>query len=369
MRELRDAIKQSIDYRCFYLRYCRNGRCSGQRLQAHCPLPAHMHSGQGQPSLSVNLQQGLFHCFSRGEGGDAIRFYQLMHSVSYWRAVREIAYELGICKVGRQLSLAFRAAPDKPEEHLQLKPLDTERMQAICETFLDVCRCEEQVEGLSYLARRGINAQTAKQAGVTYFPRAAYQRVMRRMLATFALDELQRSGLFNRRSHLTFYRHRLLFPFYVHNRAVYLQARTTAAGVIPRWHNMRGSIPALYNADQLAHLKSGAPVYLVEGFTDSLTLMTHSFAVVGIVGAGGLKEEWLAALDRFQVVAVLDPDAAGRRAAAKYEEMFARRDMQLTRLHLTSDVCDFFRHHSSAALELALITETLLDSRYQSALK
>ena len=87
-------------------------------------------------------------------------------------------------------------------------------------------------------------------------------------------------------------------------------------------------------------------VYLVEGFTDTLTLLTQlAFAAVGLCGAGGLKEEWLAALARFRVVAALDPDAAGERAVARYQEMFAVRRMKLARLDLPTDVNEFFQQH------------------------
>ena len=86
LRELRDEVKRCIDYRAFYLRYCPEARQNGARLQSLCPIPAHAHSGKGHPSLSIDLQQGLFNCFSRGEGGDAITFYELMHGVSFARA-------------------------------------------------------------------------------------------------------------------------------------------------------------------------------------------------------------------------------------------------------------------------------------------
>jgi DNA primase len=365
LRELRDEVKRRMDYRSFYARYCPDARQSGARLHALCPIPAHAHSGKGHPSLSVDLQQGLFNCFSRGEGGDAITFYELMHGVSFARAVRELARELGIA--GRRVtqpSLASAAAPD-PSESECFEPLDAEAMSAVCTRFLEVCRAEDQLEGLSYLARRGIDAPTARRAGVAYFPRRAYRRVMRRMREGFAPETLRRAGLFNRREHLTFYRHRLLFPFLVGGRALYLQARTTAAGVEPRWHNMRGPVPALYNVDALPSLPSGSVVYLVEGFTDTLTLAARGFAAVGLVGAGGLKEEWLAPLARFRVVAALDPDAAGRRASARYRELFAARGLRLASVRLPSDVNDFFRHNPAAALELQLMTETALENSSQ----
>jgi DNA primase len=360
LRDLCEEIKARIDYRSFYLRYCHEARTSGVRSRTQCPIPSHAHSGTGSPSLSIDLQRGLFHCFSRDEGGDAIRFYELMHGVPFVRAVQEIARDLGIDAGSSQPSLDFRGAPvaGAPEAS---EPLTPAHMCAVCETFLEVCRREEQTEGISYLARRGIDAETMRRAGIVYFPRRAYRRVMRGMLDQFTLDELQRSGLFNAEAHLTFYRHRLLFPFHLEGRVVYLQARTTASGVEPRWHNMRGGVPSLYNVDALAHLVSREVVYLVEGFTDTLTLSAHGFAAVGLVGAAGLKEEWLAPLARFRVVAALDSDAAGNRASTHYREMFAARGIRLARLSLPSDVNDFFRHHPSAALEFALLTEAALD--------
>ncbi|MDX6693759.1 MAG: primase [Blastocatellia bacterium] len=363
LRELCEEVKARVDYRAFYNRYCQEGRASGAQLHTHCPIPAHAHSGKGNPSLSVDLRRGLFHCFSRDEGGDAIRFYELMHGLSFGQAVRQMARDLGVGSRSRApASLATRSAPDTdaPEQEVS-EPLPAERLSKVCEQFLNICRGEEQTEGVNYLARRGIDAGTMIRAGVAYFPRRAYRRVMRRMRENFALEELQQSGLFNAQAHLTFYHHRLLFPFYQEGRAVYLQARATASGVASRWHNMRGGVPSLYNLDALENLTSDSVVYLVEGFTDTLTLSAHGFAAVGLVGAGGFKEEWLAPLARFRVVAALDADTAGERAATRYRELFAARGVSLAQLKLPSDVNDFFRHHPSAALELALLTEAALD--------
>ena len=370
LRELCEEIKRRIDYRSFFLRYCgaADVRVSGTSVHTRCPIPSHQHSGQGSNSLSLDFRRGLFHCFSREEGGDCIRFYELMREMPFARAVRELARELGISAGAEaQPALAFRAAPDResPDEEQAEEALRPERLSAICESFLKTCRREEQMEGVNYLSRRGISAGTIKRAGVCYFPRRAYHRVMRSMLDNFKLEELQRSGLFNAQAHLTFYKHRLLFPFYVEGRAVYFQARTTASGVEPRWHNMRGVVPTLYNSDALSALSSGEIVYLVEGFTDTLTLLTHGFAAVGLVGAGGLKEEWLAPLARFRVVAALDGDRAGMSATARYRELFAARGMRLAHINLSSDVNDFFRHHPSAPLEFSLLTEAALEELQQ----
>ena len=132
---------------------------------------------------------------------------------------------------------------------------------------------------------------------------------------------------------------------------------------------MRGTVPALYNADALAELPSDAVVYLVEGFTDTFTLAAHGFAAVGLVGAGGLKEEWLAPLARFRVVAALDPDAAGRRAAARYAEMFSARGCASPPSSCPPTSTTSSANTPSASLELSLLAEAALEDSEQKAVR
>jgi DNA primase len=133
LRQLSEEVKSRLDYRSFYHRFCPDARFAGTRMQTLCPIPAHSHSGKGHPSLSIDLQRGLFHCFSRDEGGDAIRFYELMRGVPFSQAVREMARDLGINGSG-QRSLAIKAAPDRePLEQAEAEPLKAERLTLICE--------------------------------------------------------------------------------------------------------------------------------------------------------------------------------------------------------------------------------------------
>lgn len=358
LRALREELKSRLDYHSFFLRYCPEAQITGSRLKSRCPIPAHQHTGSGKESLSVDLQRGLYHCFSRADGGDAIRFYEQMHGVTFAQAVALIAADLNLQRSasGGIANAELKTSSDEAEA------ICADDLSLVCERFLAVCREENQTEGVNYLVRRGISAEVIARLGVTYFPRASYRRVMKRMLGSFKFEKLQESGLFNAERHLTFYRHRLLFPFCLENRPVYLQARTIAAGLEPRWHNLRGTVPALYNVDCLAELQSGEIVYLVEGFTDTLTLLTHGFAAVGLVGAGGLKKEWIPLLARFRVVVALDGDAAGALAAAKYRQIFETNHLRAAQVTLPTDINDFFRNNSSAALEMALLTESALES-------
>jgi DNA primase len=125
---------------------------------------------------------------------------------------------------------------------------------------------------------------------------------------------------------------------------------------------LRGTVPSLYNVDTLGELTSGSIVYLVEGFTDTLTLLSNGFNAVGIAGASGFKEEWLALLGRFTLITALDGDDAGNLASTRYEEMFRRRGLPLVRLRLPADINDFFRDNPTAALEVSLLTEGAIEA-------
>jgi DNA primase len=353
-------IKSRVDYPRAFLQHFPGARVRNNRIQVICPIPSHGHSGRGNPGLSIDLQRGLFHCFSRNEGGDLIRFYELMNGISFPQAVRRLAEDVGISPLDTSIEQDLFPEVHECASAFQ-SPAELRVALSVYDSFVRACRREDQSEGIQYLAARGISLRTFVDAGITYFPRSAYRRIMGEMKRLFTRAELKQSGLFNEENRLTFYRHRLIFPFYSEGLVVYLQARTTLPGFEPRWHNLRGSVPSLYNVDLLSRLESRAVVYLVEGFTDTLTLMSHRFNAVGIVGAGGLKEEWLPLLGRFKVVALLDNDHAGNANTARYQELFAQRRLTLARVRLNTDVNEYFSTNPAAGLELELMTETALE--------
>jgi len=60
---------------------------SGRSFVGRCPFHDDQH-----PSLSVNEEKGLFHCFGCGVGGDVIRFVELIEGLSF----KEALLRLGI---------------------------------------------------------------------------------------------------------------------------------------------------------------------------------------------------------------------------------------------------------------------------------
>lgn len=254
------------------------------------------------------------------------------------------------------------AAPHFPAPTHEMPFLSAARLGELCRDFLTICRATPQTEAQQYLAQRGISAATMQRAGIAYFPRHFYASVQHELHACATPAELQQGGFCDAQGRLSFIRHRLLFPFYVEGRALYLQARAISANVFPAWHKLRGDIPALYGLDTLAQVPSESYVYLVSGLMDALTLRAHGFHAVALAGADGLRRPSLPLLARFQIVAALREDAARADDLARYRALFATRGLLLPAIALGSDdVNQFFAARPTAALEWAILTDAAVN--------
>jgi DNA primase len=90
-----DTLKAAIDPDGFYRSALPNlkGNPSAQGwILAVCPFHA-----DSNPSLSVNLKHGGFHCFACGERGDLISFHAKLHRLSFPESIDDLArrYLLG----------------------------------------------------------------------------------------------------------------------------------------------------------------------------------------------------------------------------------------------------------------------------------
>ena len=92
-REQIDELKSKIDYFEFYSKYLSDLTLKGKLAWACCPF-----HGDKHPSLSVDINTGLFRCWSCSTYGDVFTFYQKNFNITFQEAVEEIAelynYEL-----------------------------------------------------------------------------------------------------------------------------------------------------------------------------------------------------------------------------------------------------------------------------------
>jgi DNA primase len=87
-----ESVKAALDYPAFYGQHVQRlqSKGNGQALGL-CPF----HDDKN-PSLSVNLDSGLFRCFGCGKSGDAFSFYQEVTGADFPTAVTDLATTAGL---------------------------------------------------------------------------------------------------------------------------------------------------------------------------------------------------------------------------------------------------------------------------------
>lgn len=85
-------ILSKLDIPSFYQSFIPSLKVNG-KAEALCLCCFH---NDINPSLGINNETGLYHCFACGAKGDAISFYQKYKDVDFKKALREIGEMAGI---------------------------------------------------------------------------------------------------------------------------------------------------------------------------------------------------------------------------------------------------------------------------------
>lgn len=89
---MKEQAIANLDIPYFYQTQIPSLRINGKpEALGLCPFHDDRH-----PSLSVNVETGLFNCFSCGEGGDVFKFYMKLHGVDFPTALRDIGGMTGM---------------------------------------------------------------------------------------------------------------------------------------------------------------------------------------------------------------------------------------------------------------------------------
>ncbi|HEX6228481.1 MAG TPA: DNA primase [Solirubrobacterales bacterium] len=305
-------------------------RRQGSRWVGLCPFHE-----ERTPSFSVDAQEGLYHCFGCGVGGDTIKFVEEKEGLGFAEAVELLAERYGV-ELERE-----REDPEAEARRARRRRLGEllDRTAGFYASYL--WESEEAGRARAYLAERGLGEEVLRDFGVGYAPSAWDTVLVRGQRAGFRVEELRRVGLAQRGrggGEYDRFRSRIMFP--IRDR----RGRTQGFG----GRAMRSDQGAkyvntaetdffhkshmLYGIDRAKEsiARAGRAV-VVEGYTDVLAL--HQAGVTEAVGVMGtaITEEQVAALSGMvdEVVLALDADAAGQEAMVRAQRVAEGRRMRL----------------------------------------
>jgi DNA primase len=326
----------------------------GSRWTGLCPF-----HDERTPSLSVDPERGLYHCFGCGVGGDAIRFVQETEALDFPEAVEALADRYGV-----------RLEREEDDPAAEQRRRRRERLHALLEraaryyaAYLWDSREAERAR--EYLADRGFSESVIREFRVGYAPSAWDRMIVGAQRSGFTPEELVAAGLAQRGRGGALYdrfRARIMFPLAnARGRVLGFGARAMAEGRGPKYLNT--SENELYHKGRqlfgidLARreaAKSGR-IVVVEGYTDVLALhqagIRESVAIMGTA----LTQEQLAEVARSapRVVLALDADRSGQeamlRAARAAEDR--RVDLRVAELSEGKDPADAITHGGLRSFE------------------
>lgn len=269
-------------------------------------------------SFSVSDEDGFFHCFGCGVGGNVFKFLMLSEHLSFPEAVRKVAARYGISvpesqqdgEAGsRQASFEANASA---AQYFHKLLIETDHGRA----------------ARDYLRERGVSDESSERfcLGLSSGSGTGLVRWFNRH--GIDLDVPKRLGLVVDRNRVPVdrFRDRLMFPIRdAQGRVIGFGGRLLVAAEAPKYVNSAESeiyhksraLYGLYEARDA--LRSGGSAVLVEGYLDVISL--HQSGISSAVATCGtaLTVDQARTLRRLvgDVVTLFDGDPAGERAAAR----------------------------------------------------
>ncbi|MDP7062218.1 MAG: DNA primase [Planctomycetota bacterium] len=296
----------------------------GNRFWGLCPFHA-----EKTPSFTVHPTRNAFKCFGCGAGGDAITFVREIEGLEFFEALRVLADQAGL-----QLPAKFSSGNE--EQRGEREQAREALLQA--RAFFQACLTRsDATDARKYLLDRSIPEGSWKSFHIGWAPRDRQAMVRalrdkgvtdRGMLAAGLVLEDERQGVLKAR-----FWERLMFPVAdAGDRTVgfggrFLPGSFAEQKQMGKYINSpEGPIfpkrRLLYGLEKLqAGLRNqpDAPVILSEGYLDVIQLHRAGFQTAVAALGTAITEDHARRLARAErpVVLMLDPDEAGRRAAAR----------------------------------------------------
>ncbi len=286
----------------------------GRRFSGLCPF----HS-EKTPSFSVNAEEGLYHCFGCGVGGDVIKFVMEKEQLDFVAAVESLAHRANI-------TLRYTTSDEGATRRRKTQLQDVVG-KAVDWYHRRLLTSEDAGTARSYLRSRGYDGDIVRRYQIGWAPDG--WDVLARALR-ISNDDLVDSGLgfINRRSRQQdAFRARVVFPIFdAQGAAVGFGGRIMPGNDGPKYKNSSES--TVYAKSRILYGLNWAKTAIVEadqvivceGYTDVI-----GFAVAGLDRAvatcgTALTDEHVKMLRRFasRVVLAFDADSAGQDAAARF---------------------------------------------------
>ncbi len=278
------------------------------------------------PSMHIDEEKGLFHCFSCGAGGDILGFYMRYNNTTFPEALQELA---------KRANIPIEKTAPRAKGSSAAGALF--KINSIVSKYYQKT-LEESARGkpaLEYIAKRGIPRDVATEFGLGYAPEGwdNLAKFLTKHKAPLGLAE--RVGLLVRRNsgdgHYDRFRGRLMFPIVnVDGKVIGFGGRVIDGEGEPKYINSPESEiyhkrSSFYGLDKSRdHIRRARRAIIVEGYMDFLSVYVSGIKNVVATLGTALTRDHVGVLKRYtdRYVVIFDGDESGIKAAVRSLDVF-----------------------------------------------
>ncbi len=320
---------------------------TGSNFLTRCPF-----HDDTNPSMSINNEKGLYHCFSCKAGGNLVTFVKEFKNLSSAEALEEICDFFDI-KL-RKTNVNFQEDISHKKELYDINKL----ISMLFNKYLLESKNTDKIIG--YLKKRGFNKKDIVENNLGFAPNKWDFVPSFLNKKKIQLSYAEKLGLIvkkeNENRYYDFFRNRIIFPIKNRQGIVLGFAGRTVDDDAPKYINSKESEifskrKVLYGIDKFSNLRSGKfkYIFVVEGYTDVLMMNQNGiFNVVATMGTA-LTIEHANEIKKYsdKVIMCYDSDEAGINASFRNIESLYQLgiDVYILRLDDGHDPCSFIGKH------------------------
>ncbi len=306
----KDQVKRDVDIVSLFSSFGVSLEKRGDSYMGLCPF-----HDDTNPSLSVDQERGLFHCFGCGASGDIFDVVMKLRGLDFKEALAYLknGTALESPPVPQNPPRPLPAPETEPEE--ETLPNDI-KLNTVCEHYhTQLSKFPEAVE---YLESRGLlNWELLNRLNIGYAPGN-----LREIVGDRQYKMLKDSGVFTDKNQEAF-TGCITFPLSDESgKVVGLYGRKISSSGRVKHLYLKGPHRGLFNGK--AFTAYPEQIILTESVIDALSLMVMGIPnVVPIYGTNGVTSDHADAIKEVrtkEIVLALDNDEAGRMASAELKE-------------------------------------------------
>lgn len=294
---------------------------------------------------SLGFRRNHWRCFSCDIGGDAITFIQEKFSVSFVEACIILADEYGI-----HIPYVEKRSAKWKDSIINLRRKESANDvsclfdREVAEFIMEHTTLTKA--GIDFLrGQRKIKSDVIESSKIHSIDNM--NDLKDTIQAQFGTDRLKITKVITSNGkYLTIDTPSLIIPYYdENNHLIGLQTRYLGKDNpdfhIPRFKRICCSSIRLYNLPILKSMRHGSKIFITEGITDCLAMLSAGYDAVALPSATSFPTEDLIKLKRYHLYMVADRDKAGNDAFIKLYRLMLRSGCEIKRIELPKEVKDF----------------------------